>query len=94
MQGEQKRVSPCCCDLLTFFFSRCLQNLEVKAGDCVLLYIPNLPEAIVALLGAARIGAPHCVVFAGFSPNHLAARFVLSLIFRILLFFLFAESTT
>ncbi|MDO7868456.1 acetate--CoA ligase [Nocardioides sp. WY-20] len=48
--------------------------LGVKAGDCIAIYMPMIPEAIVAMLASARIGAIHTVVFGGFSAEALAAR--------------------
>ncbi|WP_414689421.1 acetate--CoA ligase [Nocardioides sp.] len=50
------------------------ESLGVSAGDCVAIYMPMIPEAIVAMLAAARIGAIHTVVFGGFSAEALAAR--------------------
>ena len=49
-------------------------DLGVKAGDRVAIYLPMIPEAIVAMLACARIGAPHSVVFAGFSAEALRSR--------------------
>jgi len=46
----------------------------VKKGDRVTIYLPMIPEAAYAMLAAARIGAIHSVVFAGFSPDSLAGR--------------------
>lgn len=51
-----------------------LKSLGVKRGDCVTLYLPMIPEAAVAMLACARIGAIHSAVFAGFSPESLADR--------------------
>ena len=48
--------------------------MGVGSGDCVAIYMPMIPEAIVAMLAAARIGAIHTVVFGGFSAEALAAR--------------------
>ena len=50
------------------------KNLGVKKGDRVILYLPMIPEAAYAMLACARIGAVHSIVFAGFSPEALAAR--------------------
>ena len=50
------------------------REMGVGADDVVTLYLPMIPELPVAMLAAARIGAPHNVVFAGFSPDALAAR--------------------
>ena len=44
----------------------------MKAGDCVAIYMPMVPEAAIAMLACARIGAPHTVVFGGFSAEALA----------------------
>ena len=51
-----------------------MTELGVSAGDRVVLYLPNLLESVVAMLACARIGAPHSVVFSGFSPEALRAR--------------------
>ncbi len=53
-----------------------LTDLGVEKGDRVAIYMPMIPEAIVAMLACARIGAPHTVVFGGFSSDALAARLV------------------
>ena len=51
-----------------------LTDLGLVAGDRVAIYMPMLPEAIVAMLACARLGVLHSVVFAGFSSSALAAR--------------------
>ncbi len=51
-----------------------LEGLGVKKGDRVIIYLPMIPEAAYAMLACARIGAIHSIVFAGFSPDALAAR--------------------
>ena len=51
-----------------------LTELGVHAGDRVAIYMPMIPEAVVAMLACARIGAPHSVVFAGFSAEALRTR--------------------
>jgi len=51
-----------------------LQDLGVVAGDRVLIYMPMIPEAVVAMLACARIGAIHSVVFGGFAAKELATR--------------------
>jgi acetyl-CoA synthetase len=51
-----------------------LTALGVEAGDRVAIYMPMIPEAVVAMLACARIGAPHTVVFGGFSADALASR--------------------
>ncbi|HET7399295.1 MAG TPA: propionyl-CoA synthetase [Intrasporangium sp.] len=51
-----------------------LRGLGVDKGDRVVIYMPMVPEAVVAMLACARIGAVHSVVFGGFAPQELAAR--------------------
>jgi acetyl-CoA synthetase len=51
-----------------------LRALGVQKGDRVTIYLPMIPEALIAMLACARIGAIHSVVFAGFSPEALAGR--------------------
>ncbi|MGA8256623.1 MAG: acetate--CoA ligase [Nocardioides sp.] len=51
-----------------------LIDLGVQTGDRVAIYMPMIPEAVVAMLACARIGAPHTVVFGGFSSDALASR--------------------
>ncbi len=53
-----------------------MKGLGVKKGDVVTVYMPMIPEAAVAMLACARIGAIHSVVFGGFSPESLANRIV------------------
>ncbi len=55
-------------------FANTLKNLGVVKGDRVAIYMPMIPEAAVAMLACARIGAIHSVVFGGFSPDSLAGR--------------------
>jgi acetyl-CoA synthetase len=55
-------------------FGNALRNLGVRKGDRVTIYLPMIPEAAVAMLACARIGAVHSVVFGGFSPDSLAGR--------------------
>ena len=55
-------------------FAGALRNHGVGAGDRVILYMPMIPEAVVAMLACARLGAVHSVVFGGFAANELAAR--------------------
>jgi len=51
-----------------------LASLGVATGDRVAIYMPMIPEAVIAMLACARIGAPHTVVFGGFSADSLASR--------------------
>lgn len=53
-----------------------LISAGVRKGDTVAIYLPNCPEAAYAMLACARIGAPHSVIFAGFSADSLADRIV------------------
>ncbi len=55
-------------------FSGVLADLGVGRGDRVIVYMPMVPEAVVAMLACARIGAVHSVVFGGFAPTELAVR--------------------
>ena len=61
----QKRVSQA---------ANALTALGVEAGDRVAIYMPMIPQAVVAMLACARIGAPHSVVFGGFSAEALRSR--------------------
>src|SRR5687768_7888081 len=55
-------------------FANVLKSLGVAKGDRVCIYMPMVPELPVAMLACARIGAPHSVVFGGFSPDSLIDR--------------------
>ena len=55
-------------------FGGVLRGLGVDRGDRVVIYMPMVPEAVVAMLACARIGAVHSVVFGGFAPHELAVR--------------------
>ena len=57
-------------------FSNVLKDLGVKKGDKVAIYLPMIPESVVAMLSCARIGAVHTVVFAGFSSDSLKDRII------------------
>jgi acetyl-CoA synthetase len=57
-------------------FANVLKQLGVKKGDRVGIYLPMIPEAAIAMLACARIGAPHSVVFGGFSAEALKDRLV------------------
>ncbi len=57
-------------------FANTLKNLGVVKGDRIAIYLPMIPEAAVAMLACARLGAIHSVVFGGFSPDSLAGRIV------------------
>ena len=53
-----------------------LKGLGIKKGDLVCIYMPMIPEAMIAMLACARIGAPHSVVFGGFSSESLKDRLI------------------
>ncbi|MDN5294193.1 MAG: acetyl-CoA synthetase [Eubacteriales bacterium] len=55
-------------------FANVLKSLGVQKGDRVTIYMPMIPEAVIAMLACARIGAPHSVVFGGFSSDALRDR--------------------
>ena len=55
-------------------FAGALAARGVEKGDRVIIYMPAVPEAIIAMLACGRIGAVHSVVFGGFAPNELATR--------------------
>ncbi len=55
-------------------FAGGLRSLGVEAGDRIVLYMPMVPEAVIAMLASARLGAVHSVVFGGFAPHELAIR--------------------
>jgi propionyl-CoA synthetase len=58
----------------TALFAGVLRELGVGKGDRVVLYLPMIPEAVVAMLACARLGAVHSVVFGGFASHELATR--------------------
>jgi acetyl-CoA synthetase len=55
-------------------FANVLKGLGVKKGDRVTIYLPMVPELAIAMLACARIGAPHSIVFGGFSADSLSGR--------------------
>ena len=55
-------------------FANGLKKLGVRKGDRVTIYLPMVPEAVVAMLACARLGAPHSVIFGGFSSQAIADR--------------------
>jgi len=55
-------------------FSGALNKLGISKGDRVIIYMPMIPEAVIAMLACARIGAIHSVVFGGFASTELATR--------------------
>jgi len=73
-EGEERDVTYA--DLLrdVQLFANALKGRGVEAGDVVGIYLPMIPEVVVAMLACARIGAPHNVVFGGFSAESVAER--------------------
>src|SRR5581483_7410174 len=59
-------------------FANALKDLGVEKGDIVGIYLPMIPEVVVAMLACARIGAPHNVVFGGFAPESVKERMEVS----------------
>jgi len=55
-------------------FANVLRSMGVKKGDIVTIYMPRIPEQVIAMLACAKIGAPHSVVYGGFSVEALAER--------------------
>jgi len=55
-------------------FANLLKSMGVKKGDIVTIYMPRIPEQVIAMLACAKIGAPHSVVYGGFSVEALAER--------------------
>ena len=55
-------------------FAGGLKGLGVEKGDRVIIYMPMVPEVVIAMLACARLGAVHSVVFGGFAPHELALR--------------------
>ena len=55
-------------------FAGVLSSLGIEKGDRVVIYMPMIPEAVVAMLACARLGAIHSVVFGGFAAHELAVR--------------------
>ena len=55
-------------------FAGVLINQGIKKGDRIIIYMPMVPEAVIAMLACGRIGAVHSVVFGGFAANELASR--------------------
>jgi propionyl-CoA synthetase len=72
--GTRKQYSYTELTELAAKFAGVLRALGVDQGDRVLIYLPMVPEAVIAMLGCARIGAVHSVVFGGFASAELAAR--------------------
>jgi propionyl-CoA synthetase len=74
MTGSQQRFSYAELTWLVATFAGVLRSQGVGKGDRVVIYMPMIPEAVIAMLATARLGAVHSVVFGGFAPKELAAR--------------------
>lgn len=72
--GQQRTISYKELQQQVASFAGVLKKYGVKKGDRVIIYMPMIPEAAIAMLGCARIGAIHSVVFGGFAANELATR--------------------
>ncbi|MFI4896036.1 MAG: acetate--CoA ligase [Steroidobacterales bacterium] len=72
--GQSRRISYRELHTEVCRFANVLKDLGVRKGDRVTIYLPMIPEAAVAMLACARIGAIHSVVFAGFSAESIANR--------------------
>ena len=72
--GEVQRISYRDLHARVCKLANALRNLGVAKGDRVTIYLPMIPEAVVAMLACARIGAVHMVVFGGFAPHSIADR--------------------
>jgi acetyl-CoA synthetase len=73
-EGETRTITYADLQGLVCRAANALTELGVQAGDRVMIYLPMIPEAVVAMLACARLGAPHSVVFGGFSAESMAAR--------------------
>jgi acetyl-CoA synthetase len=77
-EGEQRTVTYADLHADVQRFANALRDVGVKQGDVVGIYLPMIPEVVVAMLACARIGAPHNVVFGGFSPESVKERMEVS----------------
>jgi acetyl-CoA synthetase len=73
-EGEEREVTYADLHRDVQCFANALKDLGVEKGDVVGIYLPMIPEVVVAMLACARIGAPHNVVFGGFSAESVAER--------------------
>ncbi|HEU0016861.1 MAG TPA: propionyl-CoA synthetase [Methyloceanibacter sp.] len=74
LAGQKRTLTYRALQVETQLLAGILRNLGVDKGDRVVVYMPMVPEAVIAMLGCARIGAVHSVVFGGFAANELATR--------------------
>ncbi|HEX4805496.1 MAG TPA: acetate--CoA ligase [Conexibacter sp.] len=73
-QGEERTITYADLHRDVQRFANALKDLGIRAGDVVGIYLPMIPEVVVAMLACARIGAPHNVVFGGFSAESVRER--------------------
>ncbi len=73
-EGETRTITYADLQKMVAQAAHALTELGVKTGDRVAIYMPMIPEAVVAMLACARLGAAHSVVFAGFSAEALSSR--------------------
>jgi acetyl-CoA synthetase len=73
-EGEERTITYAWLHEQTQRAANALKALGVREGDVVGIYLPMIPEVVVAMLACARIGAPHNVVFGGFSPESVCER--------------------
>ena len=72
--GAQRKITYAALQSRVAAFAGVLSANGVQKGDRVIIYMPMVPEAVIAMLACARIGAVHSVVFGGFASNELAVR--------------------
>src|SRR3954469_6874010 len=77
-EGEEREITYADLHRDVQRFANALKDLGVEKGDVVGIYLPMIPEVVVAMLACARIGAPHNVVFGGFSAESVAERMEVS----------------
>src|SRR5947209_11076214 len=73
-EGEERRLTYSDLHAEVQRFANALKDLGIGKGDVVGIYLPMIPEVVVSMLACARIGAPHNVVFGGFSPDAVKER--------------------
>lgn len=74
VSGQIQKISYRQLQFMVAKFAGVLQQAGVTKGDTVIIYMPMIPQTVVAMLACARIGAIHSVVFGGFAPHELAIR--------------------
>src|ERR1700730_7117618 len=77
-EGEQRAITYAELHRDVQLLANALKSLGVDKGDIVGIYLPMIPEVVVAMLACARIGAPHNVVFGGFAPEAVKERMEVS----------------